>query len=373
MKLYDSCAQGVIELDPGPIVTLYTCGITPYDAAHIGHGAVYVLYDVLQRRLRDLGHETRCVRNITDVDDDLLKKAREMGVNYLDLAAEQIALFDTSMKALNLLPAWSEPRATSAIPDILRHIGSLLDSKLAYQSNVAVYFDVHSVADFGSLSHLSETEMLAITKERGGNPEDPAKRNPLDVVLWQPSQADEPVWQSRWGPGRPGWHVECVALSLREHGGETLDIHGGGSDLLFPHHECERAQAEAVMGTVFSRRWVHVGMVKYRGEKMSKSLGNLVFIHDLLKNYAPGAIRLALLSHHYAESWEWNDLLMDQAADRYARYASLGNGEAGINEVRERLDDNLDTPSIIDILDQEAKSSKGVSKTLELLGIPVTT
>ncbi|HEX4244793.1 MAG TPA: cysteine--tRNA ligase, partial [Acidimicrobiales bacterium] len=272
MRLYDTARQAVVPFEPGPLVTLYSCGITPYDAAHLGHAAVYLTFDILQRRLRDLGHDTRCVRNVTDVDDDILRKARELGVHYLDLAAEEIARFDADMSTLGLIPAWSEPRATSAIPDILTLIAAVLDTGHAYQSGGSVYFDVSTFARFGELSHLDAAAMLSLAADNGGNPGDPNKRNPLDFVLWQPSLPDEPSWESRWGPGRPGWHIECSALALRELG-ETVDVHGGGRDLVFPHHECETAQSESVTGRPFVRHWLHVGLVGLDGTKMSKSLG----------------------------------------------------------------------------------------------------
>ncbi|MBO0894685.1 MAG: cysteine--tRNA ligase, partial [Acidimicrobiales bacterium] len=282
MRLYDTARQQVVPFEPGPRVTMYTCGITPYDAAHLGHAATYLTYDVLMRRLQDRGHETRCVRNVTDVDDDILRRSRELGVFYLDLAAEEMARFDADMQALGLLPVWSEPRATSAIPDILGFIGMVLDRGYAYRAGGAVYFSVSSYPRFGQVSHLGREEMLALAAERGGKPDDPHKRDPLDFVLWQPSAADEPAWESLWGPGRPGWHIECSALALRELG-TTIDLHGGGTDLIFPHHECEAAQSEAATGEPFVRHWMHTPMVRLDGEKMSKSLGNLVFVHDLLK------------------------------------------------------------------------------------------
>ncbi|MGC8463739.1 MAG: cysteine--tRNA ligase, partial [Acidimicrobiales bacterium] len=198
IRLYDSSQRAVVPLELGPVVSLYACGITPYDAAHLGHAEVYLTFDVLQRRLRDLGHETHCVRNVTDVDDDILRKARELGVHYLDLAAEEIARFDADMTALGLVPAWSEPRATSAIPDILTLVGEALESGHAYQSGGAVYFDVTTFERFGSVSHTDEATMLVLAAEHGGNPGDPNKRHPLDFVLWQPSLPDEPAWESRW-------------------------------------------------------------------------------------------------------------------------------------------------------------------------------
>ena len=315
IRLYDTARRTVAPLEAGPLVTLYSCGITPYDSAHLGHAQVYLTFDILQRRLRDLGHETRCVRNVTDVDDDILRKARELGVHYLDLAAEEIARFDADMAALGLIPAYSEPRATSAIAEILTLIGSVLDSGHAYRAGGAVYFDVSTYERFGALSHFDPSTMLAMAAEHGGNPDDPNKRHPLDFVLWQPSLADEPSWESRWGPGRPGWHIECSALALRELG-ETLDVHGGGRDLVFPHHECETAQSESVTGRPFVRHWLHVGLVGLEGTKMSKSLGNLVFVGDLVKEWEPTAIRLALLDHHYRTDWEWTDGDMPRSAAR---------------------------------------------------------
>jgi L-cysteine:1D-myo-inositol 2-amino-2-deoxy-alpha-D-glucopyranoside ligase len=370
MRLYDTARQRVVAFEPEPVVSMYTCGITPYDSAHVGHAAVYLTYDVLQRRLRDLGHETRCVRNITDVDDPLLAKARDLGVHFLDLAAEEIARFDACMNALGLLPAWSEPRATSAIPDILGFIGMVLESGHAYQAGGGVYFNVDSFAKFGQVSHLDRQTMLVLAAERGGHPEDPNKRDPLDFVLWQPSAPGEPEWESLWGPGRPGWHIECSALAMRELG-PTIDLHGGGSDLIFPHHECEAAQSEAATGQPLVRHWSHVGMVCKDGEKMSKSLGNLVFVSDLLKEWEPDAVRLGVLSHHYRTSWEWHDDLMAAASARFARWRTAGAGSAALDDVRAALDDDLDCPAALDVLDAAVDAGHGVSEAAALLGVRV--
>ena len=348
---------------------MYTCGITPYDSAHLGHAAVYLYYDVLQRRLRDLGHRTLCVRNITDVDDDILRKAREIGVHYLDLAAAEIARFDADMAALGLLRAYSEPRATSAIPDILGFIGMVLDTGHAYRAGGGVYFDVSSFPRFGQVSHLERDEMVALAALRGGRPEDPFKDDPLDFVLWQPSIPGEPAWESLWGPGRPGWHIECSALAMRELG-TTVDLHGGGTDLIFPHHECESAQSEAATGSVFVRHWMHVGMVGLGGEKMSKSLGNLVFVHDLLEQgHDPSAIRLALLSQSYRRAWDWTGSMLEDAEDRLERWRVAGRGGAGLEAVRARLDDDLDTPGAIAAIDGEAGAGRGVGEAALLLGV----
>ena len=379
MRLYDTARRAVVPFEPGALVTLYSCGITPYDAAHLGHAEVYLTFDVLQRRLRDLGHEVRCVRNVTDVDDDILRRSRELGVHYLDLAAEEMARFDADMSALGLLPVYSEPRATSAIPDILSLIGVVLESGHAYRSAGAVYFDVTTFPGWGKLSHRSEQEMLELAAANGGNPDDPAKRHPLDFVLWQPSLPDEPSWESRWGPGRPGWHIECSALAMRELG-VTIDLHGGGRDLVFPHHECETAQSESVTGEPFVRHWLHVGLVGLGGEKMSKSLGNLVFVGDLLKDWEAPAIRLALLAHHYRQDWQWTEGDMPAAAERLARWRAapgaatatgpgIGAGGAGLEPVRARLDDDLDTPGALSALDDLAAAGGPVDRAAALLGV----
>ncbi len=371
MRLYDTARKEVVAFEPGPLVTMYSCGITPYDSAHLGHAAVYLYFDMLQRRLRDLGHETKCVRNVTDVDDDILRKSRELGVHYLDLAAEEMARFDAEMGMLNLLPVYAEPRATSAISEILSLIGAALDAGHAYESGGSVYFDVATFPPFGRISGFGRAEMLHLAAENGGNPDDPHKRNPLDFVLWQPSLPDEPAWQSRWGAGRPGWHIECSALALRELG-ETVDIHGGGRDLVFPHHECEAAQSEAVTGRQFVRLWFHVGLVGLNGTKMSKSLGNLVFVGELCREWEPPAVRLALLAHHYRQDWDWVTMDdMPHAAGRLALWRSAveGGGDAGLAEVRAALDNDMDTPGALEALDREAKAGHSVQAAAELLGV----
>ena len=373
MRLFDTARRDIVDFNPGEIVTIYSCGITPYDAAHLGHAAVYLTFDVLQRRLRDLGHVTRCVRNVTDVDDDLLRKARQLGVYYLDLAAEEMARFDADMGALGLLKVYSEPRATSAIADILSLIGAVLENGHAYQSGGSVYFDVSTFPPFGNLSGFDRTQMLVLAREQGGNPDDPNKRNPLDFVLWQPSLPDEPAWESRWGPGRPGWHIECSALARRELG-DTIDIHGGGRDLVFPHHECEVAQCESVTDKPFVRHWLHVGLVGLNGTKMSKSLGNLVFVSELLKEFEPMAVRLALLDHHYRGDWEWHREDAEAATARLARWraAPVGDPIEALAVVRPRLDDDLDTPGALAALDHLAEQGRAVVAGADLLGVDLS-
>jgi L-cysteine:1D-myo-inositol 2-amino-2-deoxy-alpha-D-glucopyranoside ligase len=368
MRLYDTARRAVVPFEPGPLVKMYTCGITPYDATHIGHAATYVVYDVLQRRLRDLGHHTQCVRNVTDVDDDILRKARELSVPYLDLAASEVARFQSDMRALGMLPAFSEPTASSAIHDILGFIGMVLDRGHAYQAAGAVYFGVGSFDRFGQVSHLGRDEMLALAAERGGNPDDPAKRDPLDFVLWQPSAADEPSWPSMWGRGRPGWHIECSALALRELG-TTVDLHGGGTDLIFPHHECEAAQSEGATGEPFVRHWLHAPMVEYEGTKMSKSLGNLVFVSELVKEWDPMVVRLAILDHSHRGPWTWHDGLLSRANERLERWRAGGGGDANLEQVRAALDDDLDLPRALSAIDDAAAAGRGSSRAAALLGV----
>jgi len=371
MHLYDTARRSVVPFEPGPRVLMYTCGITPYDATHLGHAATFLTYDVLQRRLIDLGHEVRCVRNVTDVDDPLFAKARELGVHYLDLAAGEEARFERDMEALDALATYSSPRASSAIPDIRGFIGMVLERGFAYEAGGAVYFDVSKFPSFGSVSHYTRDEMIELARQRGGAVDDPAKRDPLDFVLWQPSAPDEPAWEAMWGPGRPGWHIECSALALRELG-ETIDLHGGGSDLIFPHHECERAQSEAATGVPFVRHWMHVAMVFMDGAKMSKSLGNLVFVDALRREWDPRAIRLAVHVHHYRQEWEWNDTLMPTASARLQTWSDARGGKVDssvLADVRSRLDDDLDTPGAIAIIDGAANRGVDVTDAAALLGV----
>jgi L-cysteine:1D-myo-inositol 2-amino-2-deoxy-alpha-D-glucopyranoside ligase len=370
MRLYDTARQAVVPFEPGPEVLMYTCGITPYDATHLGHAATFIAYDVLQRRLIDLGHTVKCVRNVTDVDDPLFAKARELGVHYLDLAAGEEARFNRDMEALNALPVYSTPRASSAIPDIRGFIGMVLDRGFAYESGGSVYFDVSKFPSFGSVSHYSTEQMIAFARERGGHVDDPNKRHPLDFVLWHPSADDEPSWDTMWGSGRPGWHIECSALALRELG-TTIDLHGGGSDLIFPHHECERAQSEAATGEPFVRHWMHVAMVHMNGHKMSKSLGNLVFVDRLRTEWDPRAIRLAIIEHHYRREWEWDDTLMPRNAARLAAWQSAGAGDDGslLADVRAALDDDLDTPAALALIDAAAAGGHPVGSAAALLGV----
>jgi L-cysteine:1D-myo-inositol 2-amino-2-deoxy-alpha-D-glucopyranoside ligase len=369
MRLYDTAQQAVVPFTPGPVVSMYTCGITPYDATHLGHAATFMVYDVLQRRLRDRGHDTLCVRNITDVDDPLLAKANQLGIHYLDLAAAEVARFEDDMDALNMLPVYAAPRATSAIGEIRKVIAELIDSGHAYAVDGWVYFDVSTYPAYGQLSHYGQSEMLTLSAERGGDPTDPRKRNPLDFVLWQPSAEGEPAWDSLWGAGRPGWHIECTALARRELQADTLDLHGGGGDLIFPHHECSAAQSECLTGKPLARHWVHASLVWKDGRKMSKSLGNLVFISDLRKEWEARAIRLMLLGERYRHDWAWNEERMPEANARLEHWLEAGDGDGALDEVRMALDEDLDTPRALAAVDEAVAAGKGVNRAAELLGI----
>jgi L-cysteine:1D-myo-inositol 2-amino-2-deoxy-alpha-D-glucopyranoside ligase len=361
LRLWDTARREVVPFEPGPLVTMYVCGITPYDATHLGHAATYLTYDLLIRRLEDLGHEVRMVRNVTDVDDSILPKARELGIPFLDLAAAELDRFRRDMRQLGMRPAYAEPRATETIDRIISMVEQLLDSGHAYLTAGTAYFDVSTAPDFGKLSHYTRDQMLRLAKARGGNPDDPHRRDPLDFVLWQPSLPDEPAWRAPFGVGWPGWHIECSAMATQELG-DTIDLHGGGTDLVFPHHECEIAQSEAITGAPFVRHWLHSAMVAYEGEKMSKSLGNLVFISDLLEQADPRAIRLALMHHHYRSGFEWYDAEIHDGTALLHRLlaAAAAPGGPDVSEfaqrVRDAIDDDLDAPRAIEALDDLASA-----------------
>jgi len=361
MRLFDTANRKVVPFAAGPVVRMYVCGITPYDSTHLGHAATYLAYDLLIRRLEDLGHEVRMVRNVTDVDDSILPKARELGIPYLELAEAELARFHSDMEALEMRPPVAEPRATEAIPGIVDMVNQLLDSGHAYLTHGTVYFDVSTFPRFGELSHYSADHMIRLARARGGKPDDPHRRDPLDFVLWQPSLADEPAWRAPFGVGRPGWHVECSVMAM-ENLGSTLDLHGGGTDLIFPHHECEIAQSESVSGQPFCKHWMHSAMVSYEGEKMSKSLGNLVFVSDLLEVADPRAIRLALMRHHYRAGFEWYDTDLDEGTALLHRLAAAVDAGTGpdprpfAERVRNALDDDLDAPKALEALDDLASA-----------------
>ena len=360
MKLYDTASQSVKEFKPESLVSMYVCGITPYDATHLGHAFTYLTFDLVIRRLEDLGHEVRMVRNVTDVDDSILPKARELGVHYQDLAAQEMAQFEKDMTDLNMRPAAAEPRATESIDAIVELVSQLEAAGHTYLVDGITFFDVATLDSFGSVSGYDEDTMKSYAAERGGRPDDPRQRNPLDFVLWQPSASDEPSWDSPFGVGRPGWHIECSAMAMNDLG-ETIDLHGGGDDLIFPHHECEEAQSRAITGKPLAKHWMHVGMVAYEGTKMSKSLGNLVFVRDLCREYDPRAVRLSLLGHHYREGFEWFDNDIHDGVERLDRLIKASQRPKGpdssllLTSVRNALDNDLDTLEARESLDLFAR------------------
>ena len=358
MRLRNTETDAVQPLEPGDRpVGLYVCGITPYDTTHLGHAFTYVIFDVLVRTLRASGQPVRYVQNVTDIDDDIIRRARELGTTWEHLAAKETALYEADMAALNVLAPDVFPRASQTIPKITELIRRLEAQGHAYQRDGNVYFRVGSVTDYGRLSRLSREQMVKLSAERGADPNDPRKQDPLDFILWQASAAPEPCWPSPWGDGRPGWHIECSAMAL-ENLGKQVDVHGGGADLIFPHHDSEIAQSEAATGVrPFARIWAHVGMLRYQGEKMSKSLRNLVLVRDLLQRYDADSIRVLLLRHHYREAWAYTEDKLDDAAawTRRLQEAARGSRPAAAPRdlaVRAALEDDLDSPRALRLLEE---------------------
>ncbi len=309
MKLFNTLTQSLETFIPlDDTVRIYVCGITPYDTTHLGHAFTYVSFDTLIRYLEFSGHKVKYVQNVTDIDDDVLRKARELGMQWDELGRRETERFLRDMDALNVRRPDVYAKATEEIPGIIAIVTTLVERGYAYVSEGCVFYDVRHDPTFGGMARAVGLEdyasMLKVANERGNFPDDRRKRDPLDFVLWQAQAPGEPAWQSPWGPGRPGWHIECSAMSIH-HLGEQIDIHGGGADLNFPHHTCEIAQSEHYTELVpFSRIWAHTGMVYQAGEKMSKSLGNLTLVSNLLKEYSADAIRIVLQSHHYRYPWE---------------------------------------------------------------------
>jgi L-cysteine:1D-myo-inositol 2-amino-2-deoxy-alpha-D-glucopyranoside ligase len=366
VKLYNVLSKRVEPFEPlGEVVTLYVCGITPYDTTHLGHAFTYTSADILIRYLESQGHKVRYVQNVTDIDDDILRKAKEVDENWRTLGNRWTAHFIQDMQALNVRPPDYYPRATDVVPEMIEVIQKLLRVGVAYEVGGNVYFAVNTWPDYGKLSCLPKREMLAVANEHGNKPDDPHKRNPLDFVLWQAHAPGEPAWNSPWGAGRPGWHIECSTMATHFLG-ETIDIHSGGSDLIFPHHESEIAQAEPATGCEpFARFWLHTAMVRYESEKMSKSLGNLVMVRDLLKEWPADVIRFYLGSHHYRQPWEYEARQLAQSAQRVERLraavtAAGGQGEPldaqpAYRTFVQAMNQDLDTPGALLVLDSLAE------------------
>jgi L-cysteine:1D-myo-inositol 2-amino-2-deoxy-alpha-D-glucopyranoside ligase len=373
--LLDGPPDGAAPITFSKQITLYVCGITPYDAAHVGHAFTYVSFDTLIRFLRYRGHQVRYVQNVTDVDDDVLRRAARDDEDYLQLGQRETADFLRQMDALNIARPTVFPKATEEVDEMVGLTSALVDSGHAYVVDGTAFFDVTTYPDFGKLSGYSPEELRSLLAERGGDPNDPRKRNPLDFILWQRSAPGEPSWPSPWGAGRPGWHTECSAMA-RKYLGTTVDLHGGGSDLLYPHHESERAQSESANGKRFVRRWLHTGMVGYQGQKMSKSLGNLVFARDLLRDHEAPAVRLALIAHHYRANWEFDHAevgVAEARLERWRRAASRATlpAETLAAPVERALADDLDTPTALAAVDDLADAGKGaaVRTAAAILGV----
>jgi L-cysteine:1D-myo-inositol 2-amino-2-deoxy-alpha-D-glucopyranoside ligase len=363
VRLFDTASRSLQPLDAGDrAVRLYVCGITPYDGGHLGHAFTYHTFDVLTRRLLSLGHPVRSVRNVTDVDDDMMRVAAARGIGWQELADQVVRDFDRDMHTIDILRVDAAPRASLHVPAMVDWISRIAEAGLAYAVDGWVYFEVAKLPAYGRLSGLGTGEMLRLSRERGADPDDPRKRAPLDFVLWQPSRSGEPSWASPWGAGRPGWHIECSVLSTAELG-TPIDVHGGGDDLIFPHHESEIAQAAGVGLSPYAHLWVHVAMVGYQGEKMSKSLGNLVFVRQLLERVPAATIRLLLAGHHHRTAWEYTEAALEAAEFRRRGYAAaagaggaLGAAEADgwRAQFLERIDDDLDAPGALDVADRLA-------------------
>jgi L-cysteine:1D-myo-inositol 2-amino-2-deoxy-alpha-D-glucopyranoside ligase len=307
LRLYSTLSRTIEEFRPaGDEVRVYVCGVTPYDTAHLGHAFLYVSFDVLHRFLRYQGMKVRYIQNITDIDNDILRRAGELNRDWKELGDHYVGIHQAGLDALGVEPPVKYPRATEEIPLMVEMIDAMIGKGHAYEAGGNVYFRVASDPGYGRLSGLSAQEMAPRLTETGDPADDPRKESPIDFLLWQAAKPGEPTWPSPWGPGRPGWHIECSAMSIR-YLGETLDIHGGGGDLVYPHHESEIAQSECWSGArPFSRFWLHAGMLRMDGEKMSKSLGNMVFVHDLVKTYRPEALRLYLSGVRYRDVLEWD-------------------------------------------------------------------
>ena len=355
-------------------VLLYVCGITPYDTTHLGHAFLYNFFDTAKRYLEYKKFEVNYTQNVTDIDDDLLKRAKKDNVNWQELGTTWTRRYLNDLIALNIAPPTNYIKATDSIPEIVEIVSHLQSINKAYEKDGTVYFDVTKFASYGALSGFSEEEMLVLSKERGANPDDTKKKNKLDFVLWQKSLPDEPSWDSPWGKGRPGWHIECSAM-IHKTLGAQIDIHGGGFDLIYPHHESEIAQSESFTGKhPFTGYFMHVGMLRYKEEKMSKSLGNLVLVKDMLEKHSNNAIRWLLLSHHYRYEWEYFDHLIEDAQGEVDLLLSFAKTDMkfeenyGLLEKFEKLmDDDFNTPDVLVLLKESSSNPNNASTVFKIM------
>ena len=351
VAIHDTTTGSLVTPTPEGAARLYVCGITPYDATHIGHAATYLAFDLLYRAWRNAGLDVTYVQNVTDVDDPLLERAHKVHVDWVELAERETELFRQDMQALRVLPPEHYVGAVESIPLVVSMVEVLHGTGSIYQVDHDHYFSVTADPAFGDESGYDRETMLRLFAERGGDPDRPGKRDPLDCVIWRGERPGEPSWASPFGPGRPGWHIECAAIAQRYLGG-AFDVQGGGRDLIFPHHEMCAGHAQvATPGTPFAQAYAHAGMVAYDGEKMSKSKGNLVFVSALRNSDVdPMGIRLALLRHHYRSDWEWTDAELWDSVDAAATWRkalSLGAGAPALpvaEEILAALADDLDAP-----------------------------
>lgn len=361
LRLYDAASREIRPTTPGTTARMYVCGITPYDATHMGHAATYLTFDLVNRYWRDRGHDVHYVQNVTDIDDPLLERAVQTGDDWREIARRETQLFREDMESLSVIPPRNYIGAVESIPSVVRCIQGLQQRGAVYDVDGDLYFDVTSDALFGEVSHSDEAHMVELFGQCGGDPLRPGKRHALDPLLWRAARPEEPAWDTPLGHGRPGWHIECVAIAL-DHLGMSFDVQGGGRDLVFPHHEMGASHAEVLTGEwPYARHYAHAGLVGLDGHKMSKSLGNLVFVHRLrAQGVAPSAIRLAVAAHHYRGDWQWTDHGLEAAQARLAQWQRAAHLSSGpppapvIDDVRAALADDLDTPRALARLDRWA-------------------
>lgn len=391
LSLFNTAAQKIEALPKKIRYRMYVCGITPYDATHLGHAATYLTFDLINRFLQATGAQVDFVQNITDIDDPLLERATRDGVDWKALAQSQVDLFKGDMTDLHVIPPKHYIGVVESMPLVVDAVQKLIDAHTTYEVGSDIYYRVHSDSEFGKRSHYSEEKMLEIFAQRGGDPQKPGKENPLDALVWLAQREGEPGWPSPFGAGRPGWHIECCAIALHylEPNADdeyAIDIQGGGSDLIFPHHDMSAAQSRSINGQKFARSYVHAGMIGLDGEKMSKSLGNLVFVSKLISSGVnPAAIRWALMGHPYSNDLMWTDSLIEKAAFEIDRLQlnlarmEVAPTDSVIQEIINALSQNLDTPRVLSAItrwmdETEAGTSGGVAGELSraldtLLGI----
>ncbi len=367
VQAYDTARREVVPVGPeAGTARLYVCGITPYDATHMGHAFTYVTFDLLHRAWLDAGLEVLYTQNVTDIDDPLLERAEATGVDWTDLAQEQTDLFRSDMTALRVLPPDHYVGAVESIPGVAMLVTQLAGSGYAYQAHDTDpdwYFTSSRAPGFGGISHLGESAMLELFAERGGDPTRPGKQDPLDCLLWRLERDGEPAWPTPIGSGRPGWHIECAAIALATLG-VAFDVQGGGTDLIFPHHEMSAAEATSLTGEPFAQAYVHVAMVGLDGEKMSKSKGNLVLVSRLREaGVDPMAIRLVLLGHHYREDWGWTDADLATNEQRLATWRQAVHGSTAVEadglvaHVRAAVADDLHADHALVLIDDWVRRS----------------